>query len=109
MRNEVNKVAIIGDADSILAFKALGVDTYQATDYFSVQETLKKLARDYAVIFITEDVAERMQELLARYKTRPFPAIIPIPSANGSSGFGLRGVSQDVEKALGADILFNKD
>lgn len=104
-----NKAAIIGDADSILAFKALGVDTFPAKSYFEVQNTLKLLARDYAVIFITEDIAESMQDLLLRYKTRPFPAVIPIPSAQGSSGFGMKGLARDVEKAIGADILFNKN
>lgn len=104
-----NKVAIIGDADSILAFKALGVDAFPAKSYFEVQSTLKKLAREYAVIFITEDIAEEMQDLLLRYKARPFPAVIPIPSAQGSTGFGMKGLSRDVEKAIGADILFHNE
>lgn len=103
-----DKIAVIGDKDSVLAFRALGVDVFHVKNYFEGSETLKKLARDYSVIFITEDIAETMPEILARYKARPYPAVIPIPSATGSNGFGLKGISQDVEKAIGADILFGK-
>ncbi len=102
-----NKIAIIGDKDSILSFKAIGVDVYPARNNFEAQDTLKKLAREYAVIFITEDIAEKIQDIVKRYKTRPFPAVIPIPSAQGSTGFGMRSISKDVEKAIGTDILFN--
>jgi len=104
-----NKIAVIGDKDSVLAFKALGVDVFDARNPFDAQETLKKLARDYAVIFITEDIVEKIADVVARYKTRPYPAVIPIPSAKGTTGFGMRGLSKDVEKALGADILFNNN
>ena len=102
-----NKIAIIGDKDSILSFKAIGVDVYPAKNYFDAQDTLKKLAREYAVIFITEDIAEKIQDIIKRYKVRPIPAVIPIPSAQGSSGFGMKSISKDVEQAIGEDILFN--
>ncbi len=102
-----NKIAVIGDKDSVLAFKALGVDVFDARNCFDAQETLKKLARAYAVIFITEDIFEQIADIAARYKTRAYPAVIPIPSAKGTTGLGMQGISKDVEKALGADILFN--
>lgn len=104
-----NKIAVIGDKDSVLAFRALGVDVFDARTTFDAKEILKKLAREYAIIFITEDIAENIQDIIARYKTRAYPAVIPIPSAGGTTGFGLKGLSKDVEKALGADILFNKN
>lgn len=102
-----NRIAVIGDKDSVLAFKALGVDVFDAKTVFDAEERLKKLAREYSVIFITEDIAETIPEILARYKARPYPAVIPIPGAQGTTGFGLKGISKDVEKAIGSDILFN--
>lgn len=101
-----DKIAVIGDKDSVLAFKALGVDVFGAKNFFEAQETLKKLARTYSIILITEDIAEAIPDIVARYKTRAYPAVIPIPSASGTTGFGMRGLSKDVEKAIGADILF---
>ena len=103
MRN--NKIAVIGDKDSILAFKAVGADVFPIRNYFDAAETLKKLARSYAVIFITEEIAENVSEIIARYKTRPYPAVKPIPGAQGSNGFGMNGISRNVEKAIGTDIL----
>lgn len=100
-----NKIAIIGDKDSILAFKAIGVEVFPIKNAFDASETLKKLARDYAIIFITEEIAESISEVVMRYKTRPYPAVIPIPGASGSTGYGMLGIHKDVEKAIGTDIL----
>lgn len=106
MRN--NKIAVIGDKDSILAFKAVGADVYPIKNYFDAADTLKRLARSYAIIFITEEIAEKIEDVAARYKTRPYPAVIPIPGAQGTCGFGMKGISKDVEKAIGTDILGDK-
>lgn len=98
------KIAVMGDKDSILAFKAVGADVYPVKNYFDAADTLKKLARTYAIIFITEDICENIADIAARYKTRPYPAVIPIPGANGTNGFGMKGVSDNVEKALGTNL-----
>ncbi|MBR1746702.1 MAG: V-type ATP synthase subunit F [Clostridia bacterium] len=103
MRND--KIAVIGDKDSILAFKAVGADVYPIKNTFDAADTLKKLARSYAVIFITEEIAEEIEDVVNRYKARPYPAVIPIPGAKGTDGFGMKGISKNVEKALGTDIL----
>ena len=99
-----DKIAVIGDKDSILAFKAVGADVYPIKNYFDAADTLKKLAREYAIIFITEEIAENIADVVARYKARPYPAVIPIPGANGSNGFGMKGISDNVEKALGTNL-----
>lgn len=100
------KIAVIGDKDSILAFKAVGAETFCASGVFEANEILRKLKDDYAVIFITEDLAEQVSDTIDKLKSRPFPAVIPIPGTRGSNGFGLGSIRKDVEKAIGADILF---
>lgn len=100
------KIAVIGDKDSVLAFKAVGVDAFSAGGMFEVNDLLKRLKDDYAVIFITEDLAIQVEDTLDKIKARAYPAVIPIPGTNGSNGFGMRGIHKDVEKAIGADILF---
>lgn len=99
-------VAIIGDSDSVLGFRALGVATFPVTTKDEAYDALKTLARSYKVIFVTEQWAAELTELLARYKTRAYPIVIPVPSATGSSGIGMDGIRKDVEKAIGTDILF---
>lgn len=106
MRN--SKIAVVGDKDSVLAFKAIGVEVFSVNGFFEARETVRKLARDYAVIFLTEEIAKELENITDRYKARAYPVIISIPSAAGSTGYGMEGIKRDVEKAIGADILFNK-
>lgn len=104
---ERNGIAVVGDKDSVLAFKAIGLAVFAAENESEAEETVKRLSREFAVIFVTDRLAERIAPLLARYKARPYPVVVPIPSAEGNSGFGMKGVKADVEKAVGADILFD--
>lgn len=99
------KIAVIGDKSSVLAFKAVGADTFASSGMFETSDLLRKLKDDYAVIFITEDLAREVPDIINKLKTRAYPAVIPIPDANGSTGFGIEGIRADVEKAIGADIL----
>ena len=55
MRKE--KIAVLGDSDITLVFKAVGMDVYNANSVGEASEKLKLLARNYSVIFITEDLA----------------------------------------------------
>lgn len=103
------KVAVIGDKDLILAFKAAGMDVFCAKDAQEAEKTVKKLTKDYAVIFITEDLAAQIEQTIDKYRDRAYPAIVPIPSSAGASGYGMRRISRDVEMAVGTDILFNKE
>ena len=102
-----NKICVIGNKDSVLIFKAIGADVFTANDENEAKTLIHDLAKDnYAVIYITENLAEKISDTLDKYKTRPYPAIIPIPSASGSTGYGNEGIKKDMEKAIGADILF---
>ena len=104
-------IAAIGDRASVMIFQALGVETVFTTgDPADTERTIHRLAKaGCAVIYITEQAADTVPEALARYKTAPFPAIIPIPDRKGSTGAGMRGIRANVEKAVGADILFGSD
>ncbi len=102
-------IAVLGDKDSVLAFKAIGLDVFPVDGEMEAREKLKQLARYYAVIFITDAIAEKTEPLLMRYKARPYPVVVPIPSAEGNTGFGIKGIKADVEKAIGADVLFVRE
>jgi len=103
------KIGVIGDKDSVLGFKALGMDVFPAEGE-EVKKAVNRLAHDeYAIIFITEQAASTAQETIDAYKTVPFPAIIPIPNNRGTNGMGMAAIRHNVEKAIGADILFNME
>ena len=100
------KIAVMGDRDSVLGFKALGLDVFPADDVDEARRILHTLAKEnYAVIYLTEQYAERMEAEVARYKDALTPAIILIPGTEGSLGIGMANVKSAVERAVGADIL----
>ena len=100
------KIAVLGDHDSVLGFKALGLDVFPAESVEEAKSTLHRLAKeDYAVVYLTEQMARYMGEELARYKDDLTPAVILIPGKEGSLGIGMANVKKSVERAVGADIL----
>ncbi len=102
------KMAIIGDGDSAIVFKAAGVDAFSAENPSAAQNLIKKLAKEYQIIFITDVLAAQSEDIIKRYISQPYPAIIAVPSTAGSNGYGMESVKKAMEKALGVDILFNK-
>jgi V/A-type H+-transporting ATPase subunit F len=99
------KIAVIGDFESVLGFKALGLDVYPASNSVEAGAILTRLANEeYGVIYITEDLAQNNDAIL-RYKDAPLPAIIPIPGKNGSLGIGMASIKDCIERAVGADII----
>lgn len=100
------KIAVMGDKDSIYGFAALGLEIYPVEQPDTAVEILREIAdKDYAVIYITEAVAESISEEIDKYRDRVTPAIIPIPGIKGNTGMGLYNLKRTVEKAVGSDIL----
>jgi V/A-type H+-transporting ATPase subunit F len=100
------KLSVVGDKDSVLAFKALGIDVRAVNDALEARRVVDDLARDgYGVIFITEQLASQIKETIDRYSSEVIPAIILIPSNKGSENIGLNAISSYIEKAIGSDIL----
>lgn len=106
---KVGKFAVIGDSESVTAFMAIGAAVYKVSDEYQAADTLRKLAKtdEYAVILVTENYAAKMEQLMQKLKEQPYPAVLAIPGATKSNGFGMAGVKRDVEKAVGVDILFD--
>ena len=102
------KIGVIGDRDSILCFRALGIDVYpvSVSDAEENRKLVDKLAREgYGLIFITEQTARFIEETISRYDQSTDLAIILIPSNAGSLGIALDRVRKNVEKAVGINIL----
>lgn len=62
------KVAIIGDKDSILAFKSIGIEVFEVNGRDDARRMVDRLAADdYGVIYITEQIASEIEETIDRY------------------------------------------
>lgn len=99
------KIGVMGDRDSIYGFSSAGVAVFPVDDAAQGTKLLKRMAEEYAVIFITERLAGEMDAEIQKYREKTVPAIIPIPGISGNTGIGMRNVSKSVEQAVGSDIL----
>ena len=105
------KICIMGDYDSICGFTALGIDTFPVTLAKEAEDLIENLIENnYVIILITENIAVKIIETLDKYRTEPYPAIIPVPSAKGTENLGITYLRKAVEQAVGsADMIFGAD
>lgn len=100
------KIAVLGDLDSVLGFKALGLEVCPVAGAEEGRAALHRLAKEnYAILYLTEQLAAQLQPDIARYQDALTPAIILIPGKEGSLGIGMANIKTAVERAVGADIL----
>lgn len=102
-------IAVIGDAETVKGFAAVGLDIFPCDDFEHAAKLLRNLTDGdrYAIIYLTEEVYLSVEKERARCAQRLTPAIIPIPSVRGSLSTGRQRLSSFVEQAVGSDIIFN--
>ena len=102
------KIAVIGDKDSIIGFKALGLEAIDVNTSEEAGEVFKRLVKnreEYAIIYITEQLAKELADEINAVKDKVTPAVILIPSKSGSLGIGMSSLKSAVERAIGSDII----
>lgn len=102
------KIAVIGGAETVMGFKALGLEACPVSSVEEARKTLRHLTRDsedYAIIYLEENLAAELQPEIDRYKDSPSPAIILIPGREGPLGLGQSALVAAVERAVGSNIL----
>jgi len=105
----MGKTAIIGSGDSVLAFQAGGVEAFPVQGEQQARETLRRLAKTHSVIFLTDELAKPLKDLIDRMNESPYPIVISVPSATGESEFAVQRMKEQMERALGVDILFQRE
>lgn len=101
-----HKIGVVGDKDSIMAFKMLGFDVFFASKAQEARELVDDLAKqDYGIIFLTEQLAVQIPETVIRYDERLTPAVILIPNRMGTNDYGHNRFKDNVERAVGINIL----
>jgi V/A-type H+-transporting ATPase subunit F len=101
------KVAVLGDADFVMPFSALGVDTYAVGhEREHVIEAAEKIidAR-YALLVVSEDIAAIADEALAATESLPTPCVVVVPFTRESEGFATEALGRVLKLATGIDIL----
>lgn len=102
------KICVIGGRDTVIGFKALGLDTYPVDNTDDAKRILRELSEpesNCAIIYLEENLAEALKVQIDRIKERPSPAVILIPGREGSLGIGMRELYEAVDKAVGVAII----
>ena len=104
------KIAVIGGPDTVIGFKALGLDTFPVREAEEAHKIFKAITKadqpdEYAIIYLEENLAQPLKADIDRFKDSPRPAVILIPGKDGSLGLGQSALQAAVERAVGVNIL----
>lgn len=104
----MNKIACIGDKDSVLCFMSVGFNVFSVNSEEEAKKLLLSITSaepcEYDIIYITEQYYISLADTIRRFEDRPVPAVISIPGKSGSLGTGIQMIKKLTEKAIGADI-----
>lgn len=102
-----DKLALIGDEDTVLGFGALGMDCFIVEDHTAGLTAMKKLDETkYAVVFLTDEVAELMGEEIPRLAGKIL--FMKIPGCPSRKPMGLQEITAMIEKAVGIANIMDK-
>ena len=102
------KIAVMGGADTVLGFKALGLATFPVSNDDEARTVFRRLTHpdeNYAIIYMEEKLSQTLSAEIAEYNDKVVPAVILIPGREGSMGLGLTALHDAVIRAVGADVL----
>lgn len=103
------KIAVLGDTESIKGFAAVGLDVYPCDRDEESEEIFKNIvAAGYGIIYVTERLTPYLSREITKINKQLSPSVVPIPGVSGNNGSGTAALKAAVEKAVGSDIIFNK-
>ncbi|MER2040901.1 MAG: V-type ATP synthase subunit F [Desemzia incerta] len=101
-----HKIGVVGDKDSILPFKMLGFDVFYVSEAKEARKMVDQLAKnEYGIIYLTEELGAKIPDTIKRYDSKIQPAVILIPNHTGTLNIGKQRIQDNVEKAVGQNIL----
>ena len=77
-----SKIGVLGDRESILGFAALRLDVHSVEGESQALDLFQKLVQseEYAVLYVTEALAEPLRVEMGRVKGSGVPAVTVIPN-----------------------------
>jgi V/A-type H+-transporting ATPase subunit F len=102
-----NKIAVIGDRDTVTGFRLVGVNECAIPK--TPEETrnlLYQYFRDPAMglIIITEPLAAEVDEFIVELSLSPVPVILLVPDRDGTTGAYEAVLKELIRRAVGIDI-----
>jgi V/A-type H+/Na+-transporting ATPase subunit F len=103
----MNYVAVIGNKETVLIFKTLGVAVFEAETDKEVEILNKVLNEKFQIVFMTEDIFKKCKEVINKHIYNPNTVITVIPNAGENKGIGIKELRQATIDAISTDILGN--
>ncbi len=103
------KVAVLGDEDFVMPFRALGLDTFPVEQQREpVVEAAEQIVEQaYALVVVAENVAPDAEAAFAATESKPTPCIVVVPFTTESEGFATEALGKVLKLATGINILQN--
>ena len=101
------KVAVLGDADFVMPFSALGLDTYPAGQKKAelAESAAKIIEGRYTLVVVAENIARKVEEAFSPLMSSPTPCIVVVPFTTESDGFATEALARVLKMATGVNIL----
>jgi len=101
------KVAVLGNADFVMPFSALGVSTFAAGEQI---EQVRKAAKEiiegrYTLIVVAENIAPAAEEIFAAEHYSVSPCIVVVPFTTEPQGFATSALGEVLKMATGINLL----
>ena len=95
----MSNIAALGDASSVLLFKAIGASVFEAKTEIEAIENLRQIIiEDYELLFITEDIQPLVQPVLDE---KPEMVYLFIPPIRGETGTARKYLEDIIQKTVG--------
>ena len=81
------KIGVMGGRETVMGFKALGLDVFPVDSADEARHTLRRITSgesEYAILYLEENLAAELSHEIDRFKDSPTPAIILIPGRDGT-------------------------
>lgn len=100
------EIAFIGDADSVLGFRALGVETIVPENTDEARKQFERLVKQKtSVIMITEKMMDCLQEQIEEVVHMAIPAVVVLPGITGTMKRGEDTIRELIIRAVGVDLM----
>ena len=100
------EIGAIGNREAILCLQAVGVTIFPSRTHHEALKAFRFMVKQgFAIILVTEPVAEFIRDEIDEYQASTLPAVVVIPDNQGSRGVGLKHIEDAVIKAVGANIF----
>jgi len=105
------KVAVLGDANFVMPFSALGINTFTVGDTpGDIGENARKIVEEkFALVVVAENIAPQAEEVFSSVQDMPTPCVVVVPFTTESEGFATRALGEAIKMATGINILQNRD